>query len=355
MMTGSHLLTPEDFWGGWSLEPAVIACLAITGWLYVRGARALWRSAGAGKGVTGWEAAAFAAGWTALFLALLSPLHRLGNVLFSAHMAQHELLMVVAAPLLVLGRPLLPFIWALPMSWRRAAGSWVAVPSIRRVWEFLTLPIAAWTLHAVTIWLWHAPTLFQATLKSDLIHTLQHVSFLGTGLLFWWALLRGHHGRLGRPAAILYLFTTSVHTTVLGALLTFSSRVWYPMYASTTATWGITPLEDQQLAGLIMWVPAGLAYLVGALAIGASWLKEGERAPRALVVQITLLLVACQGSPDEQARKLQQSKESWQTTAQMTRELRQAGAVPAVYARQTLQAAKEELEKNRKKSERLSR
>jgi cytochrome c oxidase assembly factor CtaG len=246
----------------------------LTGWLYVHGVRTLWRSAGGGRGIQRWEAAAFAAGWITLLLALVSPLHRLGGTLFSAHMAQHELLMAVAAPLLVLGRPLVPFVWALPMTWRRTVGSWAAAAPVRRTWEMLTLPLVAWTLHAAAIWLWHAPPLFESTLRSELIHTLQHMSFLGSGLLFWWALLRGREGRIGRPAAVLYLFTTSLHTTVLGALLTFSSRLWYPLYASSTAMWGLTPLEDQQLAGLIMWVPANLTYLLAALVIAAAWLKE---------------------------------------------------------------------------------
>jgi putative membrane protein len=267
-------VTPHNLWSAWSLEPAIIICLGLSAWLYLRGVRSLWRSAGPGHGIRHWEAAAFSGGWITLLLALVSPLHRLGGVLFSAHMAQHELLMAVAAPLLVLGRPLVPFVWALPMSWRRTAGVWAAVAPVRGTWELLTLPLVAWTLHGVAIWLWHAPALFEATLRSDLVHTLQHMSFLGTGLLFWWALLRGRGGGIGRPAAVLYLFTTSLHTTVLGALLTFSSRAWYPLYAPATAAWGLTPLEDQQLAGLVMWVPANLSYLIAALAIASAWLKE---------------------------------------------------------------------------------
>jgi putative membrane protein len=304
--------------------------------------------------VRGWEVGAFVAGWLALAVALVSPLHRLGGILFSAHMAQHELLMAVAAPLLVLGRPLVPFVWALSMTWRRTVGSWAAVAPVRGTWELLTLPLVAWTLHAAAIWLWHAPPLFEATLRSELIHTLQHLSFLGSGLLFWWALLRGREGRTGRPVAVLYLFTTSLHTSLLGALLTFSARLWYPLYAPSAAAWGLTPLEDQQLAGLIMWVPAGLVYLIATLAISASWLKETERTEKTEAVALVLLLAACKGSPNEQVRKLQQTQESWEATAQVTRELRQHGAVPEVYARQTLEAAEEELEKIRKKSEQLS-
>jgi putative membrane protein len=267
-------LAPHDLWSAWSFEPAVVIPLALTAWLYLRGISALWQSAGARRGVQPWEVGAFAAGWLILAIALVSPLHQLGGVLFSAHMAQHELLMVAAAPLLVLGRPIVPLLWALPMAWRRTAGAWSAIPPVRGAWEWLTLPLVAWVLHTVAIWLWHAPALYQGTVSSDTIHTLQHVSFLGTALLFWWALLRGRDGRLGRPAAVLYLFTTSVHTSLLGVLLAFSSRLWYPLYGSTTAVWGLTPLEDQQLAGLIMWVPAGIAYLIAALAIAASWLRE---------------------------------------------------------------------------------
>ena len=269
-----QLLAPHDLWSAWSFEPAVVIGLALSAWLYLRGVRSLWRTAGPGRGIRRWEGAAFAGGWIMLLLALVSPLHRLGGVLFSAHMAQHELLMAAAAPLLILGRPLVPFVWALPITWRRPVGDWAAAAPVRGIWELLTLPLVAWILHGVAIWLWHAPALFEATLRSDLVHTLQHMSFLGTGLLFWWALLRGRVGRVGMPAAVLYLFTTSVHTTVLGALLTFSSRAWYPLYAPATAAWGLTPLEDQQLAGLIMWVPANLSYLIAALAIASAWLKD---------------------------------------------------------------------------------
>jgi putative membrane protein len=267
-------LAPHDLWNAWSFEPLVVATLLLTAWLYLRGVRALWRGAGTGRGVQTWEGGAFAVGWFMLALALVSPLHQLGAVLFSAHMVQHELLMAVAAPLLVLGRPIVAFLWAVPISWRRTVGAWSAIAPVRNTWEVLTLPVVAWALHAVAIWLWHAPALYEATLGSETIHTLQHLSFLVSALLFWWALLQGREGRLGKPAAVLYLFATAVHTSLLGALLTFSARLWYPLYVSSTAPWGLTPLEDQQLAGVIMWVPGGIPYLIAALAIAASWLEE---------------------------------------------------------------------------------
>jgi putative membrane protein len=286
---------PHDLLRAWSFEPGVLLPLAAAGWLYVRGVRALWRGAGRGRGVRGREAAAFGLGWLALLIALVSPVHRWGEALFSAHMVQHELLMVLAAPLLVLGRPLVPWVWALPAAWRRPVGRFTGARAFRAGWEGITHPAVAWTLHAVTIWGWHLPVLFQATLRSEAVHALQHASFLGTGLLFWWTVLERRRGRLGWPGAVIALFTTAAHTGLLGALLTFSTRLWYPLYAPATAAWGLTPLEDQQLAGLIMWIPGGLAYLVAALALLASWLAE-PAGPRARVpvhvVPMLLLLVA---------------------------------------------------------------
>lgn len=269
-------LAPHDLWRAWSFDPGVVLPLALAAGLYARGLRALWQQAGAGHGVRRWHAGAFAAGWLVLAIALVSPLHELGETLFSAHMAQHELLMAVAAPLLVLGRPVVPFLWGLPIGSRRIAGHWAATPPIRATWHALTLPSVAWTVHAIAIWAWHAPRLYDAAVTSDLVHALQHASFLSSALLFWWALIHGRNGRLRYGASVLYIFTTALHTTALGAVLTLASRPLYPAYAATAA-WGLTALEDQQLAGLIMWVPAGIAYLIAALALMAGWLREAER------------------------------------------------------------------------------
>jgi len=191
-------------------------------------------------------------------------------------MTEHEILMLVAAPLLVLGRPLFVWLWALPLAWRRTVGDWSKRPWVRYGWQALTLPLVAWSIQAVALWVWHAPLLFQAMLQSELIHTLQHVSFRLSALLFWWAVLHGGRGWMGYGAATLYVFTTSIHSGALGALLTFSSRLWYPTYRVSTAAWGLTPLEDQQLGGLLMWIPAGLVYLFAGLALMAGWLRYTE-------------------------------------------------------------------------------
>ncbi|HEY0406833.1 MAG TPA: cytochrome c oxidase assembly protein [Pyrinomonadaceae bacterium] len=267
----------QDLWSAWGRDPLIIAGLALTAWAYWRGLRRVWRESARGRKVLRREAWAFACGWLALFVALVSPLHPWGEALFSAHMTQHEVLMLVAAPLLVLGRPLVPFLWALPARWRPAVGSVGKRRGAQTVWRTLTNPLVAWLIHAVALWVWHVPALFQATLRSDLVHTLQHLSFLGSALLFWWALIHGRRGLMGYGAAVLYMFTTSLHSGVLGALITFARSPWYPAYANSTASWGLTPLEDQQLGGLIMWIPAGLVYIIAGLALMAGWMRESER------------------------------------------------------------------------------
>jgi putative membrane protein len=187
-------------------------------------------------------------------------------------------LMLVAAPLLVLGVPLIPVLWALPLRWRRRVGGWGKTSAVRGVWGFLDRPLTAWILNAAVLWVWHAPALYQATLRSEAVHIAQHLSFLGAALLFWWVLVyRGRGGRAAYGIGVLYVFTTALHSSVLGALLTFAPAPWYPAYVSTTAAWGLTPLEDQQLAGLIMWVPGGIIYLIASLALFAAWLRALER------------------------------------------------------------------------------
>jgi len=267
----------------WTLEPGVVLPLAIGAWLHARGLRSLWRQAGTGHGIRRWQAWSAAAGWLVLVIALVSPLDALGGALFSAHMAQHELLMAVAAPLLVLGRPLVAILWALPPRWRRAAGRWAGARPVRSAWRALTRPSAAWALHAVAIWAWHAPRLYDAAVVRESVHALQHACFLGTALLFWWSLMHAPAARRRYGVAVLYLFATAVHTTALGAVLALATHPLYPVYASTAA-WGLTPLEDQQLAGLIMWVPGGVVYLIAALGFMVAWLRRSEArsAPRAM-------------------------------------------------------------------------
>jgi putative membrane protein len=276
----AHEAGPADFnelryW--WVFDPGIVIPIVLSGILYAIGVIRLRRVNR--KVVGGLEVACFVAGWLTLIIALVSPLHPWGSVLFSAHMTQHELLMLVAAPLLVLGRPMIPFLWAFPKTTARHLSTWTKATAWQRTWRAVTAPFVAWVIHAVALWGWHIPFLFQATLESEWIHALQHASFFGSALLFWWSILHGRERGASSGAAVLYLFTTALHSSLLGALLTFARTVWYPIYNGTTFSWGLTPLEDQQLGGLIMWVPAGAVYIVAALALFAGFLHEsGNRA-----------------------------------------------------------------------------
>ena len=270
-------LAPDDLWRAWTFEPAVVALLLASGGLYARGVTRLWAASETGSGIPVWRVLSFAGGWTALLLALSSPLHALGSALFSAHMAQHEVLISIAAPLLILGRPVVPFLWAFPKESRHSFGALARRRTVARVLGVLTTPSVAFALHAIALWAWHLPGLYQATLSSSLMHSLQHTSFMFTALLFWWTILGANRGELARGRAVLYLFVTALQTGALGALLTFAPSLWYPAYAATTGSWGLSPLDDQQLGGLIMWIPGSIAYLIAALALFAQWLRESER------------------------------------------------------------------------------
>lgn len=258
-----------------ALDPWAVVPLSLTAWLYLRGVRNLWRHAGVGRGISLRQALLFTGGWLTLVFALVWPLERLAAQLFSAHMVQHELLMVVAAPLFVLARPLGAWAWAVPVRWRCHLHAGISYPAVRVPWRAATAPLGAWLLHALALWLWHVPAFFSAASDNAAIHALQHLCFLASALLFWWAVL-GPRTRRHRATGVLLLFTTMMHMGVLGALVTLAPSVLYEPYVATTLAWGLDPLEDQQLGGLVMWVPAGTAYLLAGLYL-ASRLLADER------------------------------------------------------------------------------
>lgn len=272
---------PDNLWRAWSWEPGVLLALVLAAWLYLRGMRTLWQRAGSGRVVRLWQVASFGGGLAALFIALISPLNTFSGALFSAHMIQHLLLFLAAAPLLALGAPLVPWLWALPRPVRYAVGrGWRQAGAVRALWRGLTHPLVVWVLHTLALWLWHLPGLYQAALERAVVHELEHATFLGTALLFWWVLFDGGgRRRLSDGAGILYLFTAALQSGALGALLTFARTPLYPIYTSSAAAWNLTVLEDQQLAGVIMWVPAGVVYLVAALILLGRWLAAMEQLP----------------------------------------------------------------------------
>lgn len=267
---------------GWTPDASVVAPLLLAAALYATGFSRLWRRSGGGREVHRRNAVRFAAGWLILAGALLSPLHAAGERSFTLHMIEHELIMVPAALLLAISSPLAVMLWALPASMRRWLGGasrigWLIVP-----WRLLTGPVTATIMQAIALIAWHAPMLFDRALRHDGWHIAQHISFLASALCFWWAMTQAR-GR-GQMLSALCLFATSLIGGGLGALMAFAASPWYAGYAAMpTMDFGLSPAEDQQLAGLIMWIPGGMAHAGAALWLLAKALRQREASHAALV------------------------------------------------------------------------
>lgn len=282
----------HNIWQAWSLDPRILGGLGLLGAVYSLGVRRAWQRAGRGHGVSSSQVVAFAVGWLGLYGALASPLDAAGGHWFSAHMAQHIVLMLIAAPLLALSRPLAALSWGL----RGVPGSAAAGRGLSRLGR-CPLPLA-WALFAGVTWLWHIPALYEAALWREPIHGLEHASFLAAALVFWWAVLHPRGG-LGFGASVLAVFTIAVQGGLLSALLIFAPAPWYPAYGGRAVIDGllhpdgldtllclpVSPaavesalLADQQLAGAIMWVPSSLIYGCALAALVLRWLRAGERA-----------------------------------------------------------------------------
>lgn len=270
------------FGAPWTVDPWIVMPLAASAMLFATGNGRLRLKRRRRGAVRDLRCPAFLAGWLVLVLALVSPLHWLGEHLFTAHMIEHELVMAVAAPLLVIARPVGPMLWALPRAARQSVATAMRSRSVRSAWLVLTAPAVATTLHAIAIWGWHAPVAFETAVGSETLHRLQHLSFFLTAFVFWWAVFR--RSEAGRGAW--HVFVTMLHMSALGALIALAPRVLYGMQTSFALAWGLTPLGDQQLAGLVMWVPAGTLYAAIALVLLARLIRRSavtagrQHAPR---------------------------------------------------------------------------
>jgi cytochrome c oxidase assembly factor CtaG len=274
----AHSTGPSLGVGAQTDESYALLLLTATLVLYCGGVARLWRRCAPGHGITLRQVAAFFAGWLVLAAALISPLALLSRGFFSAHMLEHELIIAVAAPLLVMSLPLIAFLWVLPARARRALTAEQPRRLSFRMWWLLTASFVAWLLHGLVLWLWHVPSVFDAAMDYPPVHALQHLSFLGAGVIYWWSLLNGGAQKSG--GAILSLFASSMHGSALGALMTLSPRPWYTNYITVGGSAALSPLADQQIAGLIMWVPAGVIYTAAGLLLAARWLREAERRVR---------------------------------------------------------------------------
>lgn len=272
VLAHSHAVADAESRSG---EGLLISLLLAAGAWYVAGFVRVYRSAVLSRAQLAMQGCLFGAGWTVIAISLLSPLHSLGGRSFTAHMIEHELLMLMAAPLMSWSRPLGVLLWALPARVRRSFPEVSHHSWYDASWRTVSSPIGASLIQAAMLWIWHAPALFDAALSRQAWHAAQHLCLVGSALLFWWSMHRASSRERRHGVAAFWLFFTSVHGGLLGALMSFSESPWYSRYVALALEGmpGLSPMEDQQLAGLIMWIPGGAFHAVVALVYLNRWLQ----------------------------------------------------------------------------------
>jgi cytochrome c oxidase assembly factor CtaG len=260
-----------DFWlTRWNWEPSIVIGTALLVGFYLYAVGPLRRKYHLAESVKRGQVCSFLLGVLIMFLALVSPLDELGDsYLFSAHMVQHLCLTIVVPPLLLLGTP-----------------GWLVEPLLRkavifRIARILTFPVVAFFLYTIDFWLWHAPPLYNATLENPGIHVFEHLTFLVFGVIYWWPVFSPSAllPRLSMGGQVLYLFLSGMPAVALGAGLTFLSPLYAP-YLAAPRIWGLTAATDQQLGGLIMWIPGNIFYIVIASILFISWMQGQEAKQR---------------------------------------------------------------------------
>jgi len=251
------MITPPP-WQRWDWHPSVVIGLALLGGLYVY----LGGLAAPRRRVT-----AFGASLVVLGVALNGPLHNLSDgYLFSAHMVQHLALTLVFPPLLLYGTP-----------------AWVVRPLLGPAWVLrsarrATRPLAAGALFSAPITLWHVPQFYESALEHHPLHIVQHLVFIATAVIMWWPILSPvpELPRASYPTQLIYLFALGLPMSLAGALITLSEQVLYPFYAGAPRVWGLAPLADQQLGGLLMWVVGTIYLWVAASVVWFRWSAREE-------------------------------------------------------------------------------
>jgi cytochrome c oxidase assembly factor CtaG/cytochrome c2 len=284
----------------WNFEPLVLVTVLGAATWYLIGLVRLREETGRAV-LTSGNIAAFMAGLVVLLVALCSPVDTVGEELFSVHMVQHLLLMLLAAPLLVLGRPALAFLWAMPPRRRKTFGRVWTGGKVSRLFEFLMQPLTVWLLFTGVFVFWHVPGPYTWALRNELVHDLEHISFLLISLMFWTIVFEPYgRRRLDYGSTLLFVATTAIFSGLPGALMILTSRPFYTAHAATVGNWGLTLVEDQHLAGLIMWVPAGMVYVAAVAWLFWRWIDaDAARTPvtgiRSLnaLPNATMLMLIC--------------------------------------------------------------
>ena len=282
MISAHAFVRPEEVWSSWAVHPEAIAPLV---------AAALWYAYGAGA-MPAWSrlrSISFFGGLAAAAIALASPLDPLGETIFTGHMIQHLVMVLVAAPLLAYGAPSVPMTRALPGRLRASLGRLRGRPLGRSSGTVARNPFVALAAHAVLLWLWHLPLLYEAALRGVAIHALEHLSFLGSAFWFWATIIPARRrASAGYPVRILAVFANLLQSGALGVLLLFASQPLYTAQVAGAAAWEMSPLQDQQLAGVLMWVPPAALHFGAMAVLFVRWLSSTEARMRSREVSVRL-------------------------------------------------------------------
>lgn len=277
---GSHeIIAPGEALSHWGIDPLTLAWLTALAIGYAFAIHAL-SLRGAGRAVPPRRRLAYAAGLATAAVALMTPVEALSGTLLSVHMAQHMLLIALAAPLIAYGAPPLRFAAALPSRLRDLMHSVRLALSRRPGTAVLAAALAV--LHATVVWGWHLPAAYELAVASTAIHFLEHMAFLATAVISWWAIFEFGGRVRPSPAAIGLLLFLAMQGAMLGALMAFAESPWYPHYAEAAAVIGIDPVRDQQVAGMLMWGFGGTVPFVAAMVLVVGWIGHSTRHPQTL-------------------------------------------------------------------------
>jgi putative membrane protein len=267
----------------WAWRPEIILSLGLAAVVHLTGRWRLKRR-GSSKVVKPWRSLVYLSGLAVLWIALMSPIDVLSSQFFFMHMVQHLLLVMIAPPLLLIGDPMPIMIWGLPSSLRLEIGRWLRPTSrFRQTVRSLTTPGVVWFLFVATLVGWHDPRLYGLALKNELVHDLEHLTFFGTAVLFWWHVIGSAphiHKRLSPGVRIGYALSVVPPTALTGIAIAFASEPIYEYYLTVPRPGGMNVMQDQMLSGVIMWIPGSMMYIIAALVLVAQILRtEGSKEP----------------------------------------------------------------------------
>lgn len=285
MATGVSWLNPLT----WPIEPWVLLGIEVTAILYLLG-RPLPDASSPLRRATGrgWRQVCFWFALASIVFALNTPLEYYARTLFWVHMTQHLILIMVTAPLLVVASPWIQIWRGIPLRWRRPIARTVVKQQAfawpRRIFAVITTPAAAWILSSANLWFWHWPPAYDLTLRNHAVHHLEHALFLGLGILFWAQVIDQYpfHARLSAFKRAAYVFTATIQSWALAALLAFATSPFYAYALLPFRPGGISALTDQQYGAGMMWVPGSITYSIVFIVALYHWFQEEDARATAL-------------------------------------------------------------------------